>query len=87
MTTKYYWYKQCPICEGQGRLLILRDVTHDRLYLHCDECEWGWLDPELVDDVSAAFLTLDEEFNSEAPTLEEIQRYGWERYALHSFEE
>lgn len=85
--TRYYWYKQCPICEGQGRLLILRDMTRNRMYLHCEECEWGWIDPEKADNPEAAFLTLDEEFESEVPTLEQIQQYGWGKYALHFFDE
>jgi|tagenome__1003787_1003787.scaffolds.fasta_scaffold20752703_1 hypothetical protein len=84
---RYHWYRKCPICEGQGRLLILKDKTRNRMYLHCDECEWGWQDPEKVDDRAAAFLTLDEDFETEIPTLEQIQRYGWGQYALHYYDE
>ena len=49
-----YWYKSCPICDGQGRLHILEDITHKRLYLHCEECEWGWLNPLEANDPAKA---------------------------------
>jgi hypothetical protein len=83
----YYWYKPCPACHGQGRLIIYEDVTHGRLYLHCEECEWGWLDPESADDPGAGFLTLSAEFASALPDADRIASYGWSKYALHSFDE
>lgn len=81
-----YWYRTCPHCDGQGRLIITKDVTANRLYLHCDECEWGWRDPERVDNADAKFLTLNESFGAEDATREDIGRHGWGKYALHHFE-
>jgi hypothetical protein len=66
--------------------VIFLDTTHERLYLHCEECEWGWKDAEKAANPEVAFLTLDEEFETEAPTLDQIQQFGWARYALHSFD-
>lgn len=85
--TTYYWFKTCPFCDGQGRLIITEDVTHKRLYLHCEECEYGWMNPEDAENVKKRFLTLDEDFESENPSLERIKEYGWLKYALHSFED
>lgn len=83
---KYYWYKECSFCH-QGRLLILRDKQRGELYLHCEECESGWRDPERADDTKSRFLTLNEDFDSECPTGEEIDSAGWGKYRLHCFEE
>ncbi len=85
MTMKY-WYTTCINCNGQGRLFITKDVTANRLYLNCEECEWGWRDPEQVDNPEAKFLTLNESFEAEDATSEEIDRHGWGMYALHQFE-
>lgn len=85
--TRFYWYKPCPVCDGQGRLRIFRDVTHDAPYLHCEECESGFRDPEEASDPNASFLTLDEDFDYDVAGLEAIERYGWSRYALHRSDE
>ncbi len=87
--TRYYWYKSCPMCGfgGGGRLTLYEDMTNQRLYLHCDECESGWLDPENAADPSAAFLTLNEEFEARPASWATIQRFGWERYAPEFYDE
>jgi hypothetical protein len=84
---KFYWFRTCPNCLGQGRLIITEDVTNRRLYLHCEECEIGWLDPETVNDRAKGFLTLVEEFETVNPSLERIRLLGWEKYAQNSFSE
>jgi hypothetical protein len=88
-TSRYYTYKPCPLCGfgGGGRLTIWEDLSNDRLYLHCDECEWGWRDPEKAEDPAAGFLTLDEEFEARPADWETIQRYGWVKYATNSYDE
>ena len=83
--TTYYWYKPCPLCSGQGRLTIFEDLTSKRLYLHCDECEQGWRDPGRVNDPTAGFLTLNEEFEARPADAATIERYGWAKYALESY--
>jgi hypothetical protein len=83
---RYFWYHECPFCH-QGRLLIAKDVTHDSLYLHCEECERGWRDPEHADDPKASFLTLNEDFEGSFPDESEIDRMGWTKYKLHSFDD
>ncbi|MCC5850392.1 MAG: hypothetical protein JJU29_20080 [Verrucomicrobia bacterium] len=84
---KYFWYRLCPHCSGQGRLLITEDLTNERLYLHCEECDWGWIDPAMAHDVSKGFLTILEDFETKNPTFETIRSFGWEKYALHAFHE
>ena len=83
---RYFWYTSCPVCR-QGRLHIFEDLTHHRLYLHCDDCERGWLDPESARDPNACFLTYEVEFESRAPTAETIEAYGWSKYATNTYVE
>jgi len=83
----YYWYRVCPNCNGQGRLIVQKNLDANKLYLHCDECEWGWRHPEDVDDPSKKFLTLCEVFESANPTYQEILDFGWGPYALNRLEE
>jgi len=83
---RYFWYQECSFCR-QGRLLIAKDVTHDALYLHCEECERGWRDPEAAGDRSASFLTLNEDFEGSFPDEAEISLAGWGKYKIHTFEE
>jgi len=81
---KYQWFRTCAFC-GQGRLLIMKDTTHDRLYLHCEECEYGWFDPEDAVRNTNSFLTLLESFDARPATDEEIVTAGWGPVSLHSF--
>lgn len=83
---KYYWYKNCPSCN-QGRLILTNDITNERLYLHCEECEMGWLTPSDADENKNGFLTLLVDFETTNPSLELIERHGWTQAAQHSFEE
>ena len=85
--TRYHWMRTCLHCNGQGRLLILKDTSADKLYLHCEECEWGWRDPQATDNIKAAFLTLEEEFDTEVPPKEEIEKRGWGQHISGSFDE
>jgi hypothetical protein len=77
-----YWWKQCPNCRG-GRLALCEDTTNMRMYLHCEECETGFLDPEEVNEPGAGFLTVDCPFESHAADIQTIRKYSWERFALH----
>jgi hypothetical protein len=82
---KLYWYRQCPKCK-QGRLFIFSDLDKDECYLHCEECETGWRDPEVL-DLENSFLTLLEEFESEPTSKEYIAKKGWLKYAINEIEE
>lgn len=86
---RYFWSRPCPRCSGQGRLLILWDKLRDALYLHCEECEWGWWDPAKADAgaVDDAFLTLNTELDSEPPPRGEIERRGWGAFIRGEFED
>ncbi|HZZ77441.1 MAG TPA: hypothetical protein VFE62_02920 [Gemmataceae bacterium] len=84
---KHYWYTTCPNCNYQGRLMIMKNLSSGKLYLHCEECESGWNDPLRVGDLTARFLTLNEEFDAEVAAWEEIEKTHWQAYASHVTEQ
>jgi hypothetical protein len=65
------WFKACPSCN-QGRLVVMTDTTHRRLYLHCEECETGFLSPDDAVRGEGGFLTLTETFDAELATDDQI---------------
>ena len=77
-----YWYTTCPRCDDQGGLVISKNITFNCLYLHCEECEAGYRDPQSIVFPEGMFCTLDAEFEGTVATLEDIQLHGWSEYAL-----
>ena len=37
-----FWYKPCPVCDGQGRLEIMKNIDENTLFFCCDECMSCW---------------------------------------------
>lgn len=79
-----YWYTTCRHCDNQGRLIIMKNLTRKRLYLHCEECESGWNDPQKVADATAMFLTLLDDDKAETATWGDIEEAGWQQFAANS---
>jgi len=77
----WYWARQCVFC-GQGRLMIMKDLAQNELYLHCEECEWGWRDPEEAGGREGMFLTLSEPFDARPASIEEIRAADWTKYVV-----
>jgi hypothetical protein len=65
----------------------MKNLSSGQLYLHCEECESGWHDPLKVEDLTAKFLTIDEDFDADIATWEDIEKAGWQRYAVNVAEE
>ena len=42
ISTDYFWFRECPICDGQGRLIIKKNIDSNKLFLCCDECMSCW---------------------------------------------
>jgi len=74
MNTRY-WYKECPVCL-QGRLFLAKDVTHDKIYLHCEECECGWDSAGISIEDSYLTIVMNYEMNP-YPSINEIDNLGW----------
>lgn len=85
MTRKLLWYKTCPFCN-QGRLFIFKNLGINKLYLHCEECERGYYDPNKIKEENS-FLTLQENFEAIAATLEDIKEHGWDKFQINTIYE
>jgi hypothetical protein len=79
---KESWYTICPFCV-QGRLFIYIDQAQRQPYLHCEECERGYRNPELL-NVENSFLTITSDIVCSPATDSEIKEFGWDKYALHT---
>ena len=69
ISTDYFWFRECPICDGQGRLIIKKNIDSNKLFLCCDECMSCWEYSIKSKIVNA----------SEA----DISNFHWEKYKLH----
>ena len=76
------WYKTCPFCDHQGRLFLYKNLDANKLYLHCEECERGYYDPNQI-NVLNSFLTLTEEFEAEAASLEDLKKHHWDHLEIN----
>lgn len=59
VTQKSYWYKVCPLCHGQGRLVIYSYVDYDELFFGCDECMACWSNPKDIELKKNTFREFD----------------------------
>jgi hypothetical protein len=81
MARKLFWYKTCPFCN-QGRLFIFKNLNLNKLYLHCEECERGYYDPDEF-NVESSFLTLTEDFDAIEATSQDIKAHNWDKFHLN----
>lgn len=56
----------------------MKNLDADALYLHCEECEWGWGDLDSACSGRGGFLTFEAVFAARAATLGEVREAGWE---------
>ena len=42
INTDYFWFRECLICDGQGRLIIKKIINSNKLFFCCDECMSCW---------------------------------------------
>jgi transcription elongation factor Elf1 len=73
---KLYWTKICPACK-EGQLVFQNDVTNNKIYVHCGECEMGWATPMDLVNEKNGFLTLLDDFDAVDPSFEEIKSSIW----------
>lgn len=86
MNQLFWLDEECPVCK-QGRLFITEDITNQRLYLHCEECEMAWLKPEDLTVNNTGFLAINPDFETQLPSLDIIQKFGWTKYNLKTNKE
>ena len=80
-----YWYRHCPLCEGQGQLRIRLDPVRDQLFLQCDECYLEFDDPDHVSLAGGAKRPHLRDPNVVDADPAAIERFGWIKYALNTY--
>lgn len=78
-----YWYKNCPLCDEDGELAIVRR-SDGNLYFRCEECFWTYSDASDVEYADRGFGTTDEIVSY--PSIKEIEEGGWRQYCVHEME-
>ncbi|NDI36495.1 hypothetical protein [Chengkuizengella sediminis] len=78
----YYQFKVawCPICS-QGWVEIVKTIKSNRLHVMCSECESEWDKPDKINLKNVR--TYSEKDQVSDPSIEEVQRVGWEKYILN----
>lgn len=74
MKTNYY-FSSCPNCTGG--LYICKDITHQKLFFHCEECEADWDSPNDIEKGNCYVREYLESEVNQYPTAEEIIEGNW----------
>jgi len=70
------WY---PFCD-QGWVNMVKEISSNKLYLCCAECETQWIKPSKnLENECLPFDTFGKYTNS---TIEEIKENNWEKFIL-----
>lgn len=81
----FFWYKPCPKCNFQGRLVVYKYTNDNSLFLCCDECMACWNNPNDVDVNPNDFS----EFNIKQPYQKainiDISIMNWQIYNLKNY--
>jgi len=78
-----FWYKPCPICDGQGRLEIMKNIDENTLFFCCDECMSCWKNREDLEKRINKFMEYSIKFNFIPATEEDIRKHKWQKYKLN----
>ena len=82
----YCSHRICSCC-GKGRLFVYKNTVVDCLYLHCQECEYGWDNAEQWYDRDSAFLTRTEDFEAVPASWYDIEDQLWQRYGSQTLQQ
>lgn len=77
-----FWYAVCPKCYGQGRLVIVIDELKNTPFFNCDECESSWYS---VSSVQSEPPFLGYKVKNHIASENEIEEFGWQKFALHRY--
>jgi len=77
----YYSIGDCPLCEGNGRVIFARSKPDSFFLVFCDECELTWTSPEQASSTrEAGSLKEWAPEGVEFPTLEKLREADLEKY-------
>lgn len=75
----YCRIKWCPFCD-QGWVIIVREISTQKLYCCCDECETEWNNPQNC--LENIHYSVNQFGRYEKPTYEEISKLKWDKFIL-----
>ena len=81
--TDYFWYKECPICDGQGRLIIKKNINFNKLFFCCDECMSCWENETDLNQQRNKFMEYSIESKIVNASEADIINMHWEKYKLY----
>ena len=82
-TSPSFWYKQRPRCDGQGWLIIKKEVPLNLLFFCCDEGMSCWRNAYDLTRSVNRFMEYEIDVEVASATEEDIVRHGWEQYCRH----
>lgn len=82
---KNFWYKPCPRCNFQGRLVVYKYVNDNTLFLCCDECMACWNNPVDVGIKPNDFNEFNIKSAYQKATNEDIELMNWQVYHLFEY--
>ena len=77
------WYKPCPVCDGQGRLEIMKNIDEDYLFFCCEECMSCWKNESDLEKRINKFMEYSIKFDFVTATEKDIKEHKWEKYKLN----
>lgn len=73
----YNRIKLCPFCD-QGWIIIVKEISTQKLYCCCDECETEWKNPK--DCLENRNCSVNSFGRYEKPAYLEIIRQKWDKF-------
>lgn len=83
ISTDYFWFRACPICDGQGRLIIKKYIDSNKLFFCCDECMSCWENEDDLTQQRKKFMEYSIKSKIVNASEDDISNFYWEKYKLH----
>ena len=83
ISTDYFWFRACPICDGQGRLIIKKNIDSNKLFLCCDECMSCWENEDDLTQQRKKFMEYSIKSKIVNASADDISNFHWGKYKLH----
>jgi len=78
-----FWYKPCPVCDGQGRLEIMKNIDENTLFFCCDECMSCWKNESDLEKRINKFMEYSIKSKITNASEEDIRQFHWGKYKIH----
>ena len=80
INTDYFWFRECPICDGQGRLIIKKILTLINYFSVAMSC---WENEDDLTQQRKKFMEYSIKSKIVNASEDDISNFHWEKYKLH----